>query len=65
MEAKIYHLPPPKELTPEQRLHWQERAADWEIQAEDSLRAYEYACRQRESALRMLGMIAVERGLEG
>lgn len=44
-------LPPPKELTPEQRAHW-----------EDTL---EVAERLRENALRMLGRLGTEKGLEG
>lgn len=49
--AEILHLPTPKELTPEQRQHW-----------EDQL---EVAERAREYAMRMLGRLGIERGLEG
>jgi len=49
--GEIIYLPPPKELTPEQREHW-----------ENQLEAAERAV---EVAKRMLGMLAVEKGLEG
>lgn len=49
--AEIIYLPPPKELTPEQREHWEQ--------------VLENAERLRENALRMLGRIGVERGLDG
>jgi len=45
----VRYLPVPKELTPEQRAHW-------EHQLEVSERAREYA-------LRMLGRLGVEKGL--
>lgn len=47
--AEIYYLPVPNELTEEQKQHW------WET--------LESAERQREYAMRMLGIIAVEKGL--
>lgn len=46
---EISYLPPPKELTPEQREHWEQ--------------VLEAAERQRENALRMLGRLGIERGL--
>lgn len=49
--AEILHLPTPKELTDEQMEYW-----------EDQL---EIAERAREYALRMLGRLGIERGLEG
>ena len=57
-------MPTPESLTPQQREHWQDQAAYWAIKQEDAERAVEYAARQRENALRMLGMIGVENGLE-
>lgn len=59
------YLPIPKSLTPEQREYWQGQAAYWGVQEENAMTALEYAQRQRESALRMLGMLGVEQGLEG
>jgi hypothetical protein len=47
--AEIIYFPTPSELTPEQREHW-------ERQLEASERAVEYA-------KRMLGQLAVEKGL--
>jgi len=63
--GEIIYLPTPDNITPEQREHWQEQAAYWCIKAEDAMTALEYAQRQRENALRMLGMLGVERGLNG
>lgn len=48
--GEIIHLPTPKELTPEQEEHW------WN--------QLEIAERQVEYAKRMLGILAVEKGLE-
>ena len=61
--AEIFYLPTPI-LTNEQRQHWQTQAAYWCVNEEAATMALEYAQRQRENALRMLGMLA-ERGLEG
>lgn len=61
----VVYLPVPQTLTPEQRVHWHDQAAYWACREEDAERALEYAQRQRENALRMLGMIATEQGLEG
>lgn len=61
--GEIIYLPIP-ELDPEQRQHWHMMAAYWAEHEESSLKALEYAQRQRESCLRMLGMIATERGVE-
>ena len=61
--GEIIYLPIPKTLTPEQRQHWFEQAGYWGEREEDAFRALEYAQRQREAALRMLGMIGVELGL--
>lgn len=49
--GEVIDMPVPRQLTPEQREHW-------ENQLEDAERAVEYA-------KRMLGMLAVEKGLEG
>lgn len=49
--GEIVYLPAPTELTPEQREHW-----------ESQLEAAERAV---ETAKRMLGLLAVEKGLEG
>lgn len=51
MEGEVIYLPPPKELSPEQREHWE--------------RQLEAAERAVEVAKRMLGVLAVEKGLEG
>jgi hypothetical protein len=56
---------PIKPTTPEQRQHWLDQAAYWLVKQEDAERAVEYAGRQRENALRILGMIGVENGLQG
>ena len=47
---EIYHLPAPKELTPDQHRYWEEQL--------------EVAERTREYCLRMLGRLGVEKGLE-
>lgn len=56
--GEIIYLPTPDELTPEQKQHWLDEAAYWGVVEED-------AARKREDALRMLGMIGIEKGLEG
>jgi hypothetical protein len=61
--GEVIYLPTPDKLTPEQRAHWQEQAAYWAVTQENAERAVEYAGRQRENALRMLGMLSIERGL--
>lgn len=61
----IRYLPIPKELTSDQTDHWRTQAAYWGVVQEDTITALEYAQRQRENCLRMLGMLPVERGLEG
>lgn len=61
----IRYLPTPTELNPEQREYWLGQAGYWGVKEEDAMTALEYAQRQREVALRMLGMLPVERGLEG
>jgi hypothetical protein len=48
--GELIHLPPPKELTLEQTIHWQQ--------------VLENAERLRENALRMLGRLPVEQGLD-
>lgn len=48
-EASVHYLPPPKELTPEQEQYWYEQL--------------EIAERKVEYAQRMLGILAVEKGL--
>jgi hypothetical protein len=57
-------MPTPKVLSQDQREHWQDQAAYWAVKQEDAERAVEYAGRQRENSLRMLGMLGVERGLD-
>lgn len=47
--GELVYLPPPKELSPEQREHW-----------ENQLEAAERAV---ETALRMLGRLGIEKGL--
>ena len=49
--GELIYMPTPRELTPEQREHW-----------EHQLEAAERAV---EVAKRMLGMLAIEKGLEG
>lgn len=51
MSGEIIYMPPPKELTPEQRDYWTNQL--------------EIAERAVETAKRMLGQLATERGLEG
>ena len=59
----VVYLPVPPELTPSQREYWLGQAGYWGVQQENAERALEYASRHREDALRMLGMLAQERGL--
>jgi hypothetical protein len=61
----VTYLPVPDKMTPEQRQHWHEQAAYWAVRQEDLEVALEYAQRQREAALRMLGMLGTEHGLKG
>lgn len=63
--GEIIYLPVPNNVTPEQRQHWFDQAGYWGEVEENAQRALEYAQRQREAALRMLGMLGVEKGLEG
>jgi hypothetical protein len=63
MTAEIIKFPVPQELTGEQRQYWQDQAAYWLITQENAELAVEYAGRQREFALRRLGMLGVEHGL--
>jgi len=49
--GELIHMPVPKELSPQQREHW-------ENQLEAAERAVEYA-------KRMLGHLAIEEGLQG
>lgn len=63
MEENVHYIQPPKVMTPEQRTYWHSQAAYWAITQENAERAVEYAGRQRESALRMLGLLGVEKGL--
>jgi hypothetical protein len=51
MGENISFLPVPKQLTPEQKEFWENEL--------------EKAERQREDALRMLGRLSIERGLDG
>lgn len=50
MEDNIRYLPTPKELTPEQRDYWEEQL--------------EVCERAMETALRMLGRLGTEKGLD-
>lgn len=59
----VVYLPTPEHLTGEQRQYWHDQAAYWAVKQEDAEHATEYAARHREDALRMLGMLGVERGL--
>lgn len=61
--GEVVNLPEPR-LSPEQRQHWHEQAAYWGVQEEASKRALDYAQKQRGHALRMLGMLASQSGLE-
>lgn len=63
--GEVIQFPTPESITPEQRDYWQGQASYWCVKAEDAMTALEYAQRQRENALRMLGMLAAERGLDG
>ena len=63
--GEIIYLPVPEKLTPEQREYWHSQAAYWGVHEENAEKALEVAQRGRENALRMLGMLGVERGLEG
>lgn len=49
--GEVIYMPAPKELSPEQRAYWEQQL--------------EYAEKAVEVAKRMLGMLAVEKGLEG
>lgn len=60
----VAHLPVPGQLTPTQRQHWLDQAAYWEVREEDSAKSLEYAQRQRQRALRILGMLPEEKGLD-
>ena len=62
--GEIIFMPRPKTLTPEQREAWHQEAAYWEEIGRRALLDYEMAQRRREDALRMLGMLGVEKGLE-
>lgn len=62
--GQVVYMPIPQ-LTSEQRQHWQEQAAYWAVHEEYAERALEVAQRGRENALRMLGMLATEKGLDG
>ena len=50
MTAEIIYLPVPRELTPEQKAHWEQQL--------------EFAERAVETAKRMLGLLQVEVGVE-
>jgi hypothetical protein len=62
LTPNVIYLPVPR-LDAEQRQHWLDQAAYWGEHEEYAMRALEVAQRGRENALRMLGMIATERGL--
>lgn len=62
--GEVIQFPTPGELTPEQREYWQSQAAYWGVREEDAFKSLEVAQRSRQKALRMLGMLAVEKGLE-
>ena len=61
----VVFLPRPSTLTSEQQQHWSAEAAYWKAQAEAAAQALEYAERRREGALRILGLLALEEGLNG
>lgn len=63
--GEVIFMPVPDALTPEQREYWHTQAAYWGEHEEYAIRALEVAQRGRENALRMLGMLGVEKGLEG
>lgn len=56
--GELIVLPTPKELTIEQRQYWELEAEKW---GDIEEKAYE----MREHALRMLGRIGIEEGLNG
>ena len=56
--GEVVYLPVPDKLTAEQKQHWLDEAARWGVIEEE-------AARNREEALRMLGMLGIERGLDG
>jgi hypothetical protein len=62
--GEVIFMPVPATLTLPQREYWQEQASYWLIKQEDAERALDYAARQRDNALRMLGMLGIERGLD-
>ena len=62
--GEVIAFPTPGELTPEQRDYYHKQAAYWGVREDDAYTALEYAQRQRQKALRMLGMLGVEHGLE-
>lgn len=62
--SEIIYLPVPSNLTPDQKQHWLDQAGYWGEHEENAHRALEYAQRQREAALRMLGMLGVELGIK-
>lgn len=59
----VTYLPIPQQMTAQQRQHWHDQAAYWGVIEEDAQTKLEYAQRQRENCLRMLGMVGTERGL--
>lgn len=58
-----FPAPDPEKLTPEQKHYWLGEAAMHEMMKEEYLAMAERHDREREYALRMVGMLAVERGL--
>lgn len=63
--GEVIYLPKPNRLTPEQRQHWHSVAAEAEFEEEKALLDLQRAQRKREDALRILGMLGAERGLDG
>lgn len=64
MSAEIIPFPQPNELTPEQRDYFHQQAAYYDEVEQVAQRTVEYAQKQREHALRMLGMLAMRPNLD-
>ena len=62
--GEIRYLPSAGGLTPEQRRYWSGQAAYWGERQEEAERAMNYAVKQRDTALQMLGMLAIGGGTD-
>lgn len=60
----VINFPTPKRLTDEQQAYWLAQAGYWGEHEEIAMRQLEYAQRMREHALRNLGMLGIEKGLQ-